>query len=105
MPAFQVTTVERIDAAPADRAGDDPSIRIVRAQSCRFAIVIRTRRLDLPEIDQRTDGTIKDRGAAATAGQPLARLRCEAMASREQCRLIINEIREIHPSGLKAHFD
>ena len=59
MPAFQIATVERIDAASANGANDDPGIGVIRTQRRRFEIVIRARRLDLPEIDQRSDRAVE----------------------------------------------
>ena len=101
VPPFQIATVERIDAPRADCAYDDPGIGVVRTQRRRFEFVIRTRRLDLPKINQRTDRAIKYRRATAPAGQPFVCFCRQAMAARDQRRLIVCEVDRFTQAGLK----
>jgi hypothetical protein len=68
MPAANIATVERVDAARADRLDDHARIDVIGVPARRLDGVIGTGRVGLPKLDSRTDGAVENRIAAAATG-------------------------------------
>ena len=105
MPSAQIATIDNVDAARADRLDDHARIDVIGMARRRLDALVRTVRVNLPEIDGGADGAVESDITVAPTIQPLVLFRRQAMASRTKRRLIVSEAFQVHAPGRETGLD